>query len=127
MWWPADPCTDEELLNTPNVVLVDADGVKYRLGPVVVTGADIGSARVVAPTAGQPHWSVNFRLTPDAARRFDRATERLAEILPPRQIATIVHGRVVEAPTVESPAIGRSGQIGNLTEAQARSLVARLS
>jgi hypothetical protein len=123
---PGEPCTSEELLHAPHVVLVDDAGVKYRLGPVVVTGADIATAHALPPTAEIPFWIVTFHLTPSATTRFAEVTERQAEVLPPRQIATIVDGRVVSAPTVQAPITSGDVQVDNLTEAEAKSLVARL-
>jgi hypothetical protein len=122
-----DPCTTAELLHAPNIVLGDHTGVRYRLGPVVVTGDDIVSARALTPTAEIPTWQVNFKLTPSARERFAAVTERLAEVLPPRQIAIVVDGSVVSAPTVQAPITSGLVQLGSLTAAEARSLVAQLS
>ena len=121
---PRDPCTAEELLRAPRIVLTDAAGLKYRLGPVIVTGDDVASAR--ASSAGGS-WGVSIRLTPSASRTFAFVTARMAEYLPPRQIAEIVDGQIVSAPSVEAPVAGGGLQIvGDITEAQARALAARL-
>jgi preprotein translocase subunit SecD len=115
-----------QTLDSDRIVLVGSKPrAKYTLGPVVLDGSDVLRAVAVKQMGGfQPYWEVHFRLTAEGARRFADATREAVG----RQIAIIVDGQVVSAPTVQAPI--RNGQ-GVITcacdEERARALAAQLN
>lgn len=100
----------------------DAEGVKYLLGNAAVEGG------VVTATAvkGALRWTVALQLD-------DEATEALADLTTqlvgsPTQVALVLDGEVLSAPTVAS--VIDTGQLqlaGGLTETEATELASRLS
>lgn len=105
------------------IVLVASDSRdKYILGPVVIDGADVVRA-VAVPPNGFAEWHVNFKLTPDATKRFAEATTAAVG----EQLALIIDGQVVSAPTVEQPIFHGSVAItGGYDEEEAKALAAQL-
>ena len=105
--------------------------VKYRMGPVLMTGESLSTARAVFndplavadPSAAG--WTVSFRLTDEGSRRFKEITERLA---PPegqpgtKQLAIVLDRRVESAPVVQSAISDRGEITGNFTEDEAKDL-----
>lgn len=102
---------------------------KYLLGPVMVNGTQIASARPAAATADRPDWRVLLTFTSVGSATFATATTRLAaQQAPADQFAAVLDGQVLTAPQVLSPITGGSAEIsGNFTPAQARSLAAQLA
>jgi preprotein translocase subunit SecD len=136
---PRNPDTGQ-FLSSGNVVSYDdtnndgrfTDGVdiKYQLGPVVITGADLTKATAVYVTANsanptaQTGWQVTFNLNKSGAKKFGDATTKLVG----KQLAIILDGVVQSAPTVQSAITGGSGQItGSFTEQQAKNLAVVLN
>ena len=121
---PASGCLDPLIAADRSIVLLAADGsAKYRLGPALISAADVTRASAKAPR-GNAGWEVDIRLTPDASKRFSDITSRLVG----RQIAIVVEERVVTAPTVVGRITGGEVVIvGNFTEQEARDLAERLA
>jgi protein-export membrane protein SecD/preprotein translocase SecF subunit len=102
------------------VVLLDKDKNKLRLGPVELTGDDIRSAEAVLPsqngTTGVT-WSVTLKFKPDGTKRWKALTGRLAcEPIqaPTRQIAIILDHVVEQHPEVSDQVACNQG-IGDTT------------
>jgi preprotein translocase subunit SecD len=103
---------------------------KYVLGPVLIDGRDVAQAFAV-PTStlsGTSGWQVEFKLTPEGAKKFEIATKNALHAQPPgNQIAIIVDGRVISAPIVQAPIRNGIGIItGNYDEQRAKTLAAQL-
>lgn len=103
----------------------DRDGQQnYLLGP----GADL--ADIVEPGAQQQiiggEWSVSVGLSPDGSSAFDEfAAECFSstDACPTGQLAIVLNGEVVSAPTVQEPSFGEELTIsGRFSEAEAREL-----
>jgi protein-export membrane protein SecD len=105
--------------------------VKYRLGPVLMTGDGLSTARAVFndplavrdPSAAG--WTVSFRLTDEGSKRFEEITQRLAP--PPDQpgtkrLAIVLDRRVESAPVVQSAISDRGEITGSFTEPEAKDL-----
>jgi preprotein translocase subunit SecD len=112
-------------LDRDRIVLVAADSRdKYILGSVVIDGADVVRAVAVrSQVIGMAGWHVDFKLTPDATKRFAVATSAAAG----KQLALIINGQVVSAPVVEEPI--RHGYVtitGGYEEEEAKALAAQL-
>ncbi len=134
--WKSTPVTcaprDDELikciaatLDRDRIVLVSSDSRdKYILGPVVIDGADVVRAVAVrSQVIGMAGWHVDFKLTPDATKRFAVATTAAVG----KQLALIIHGQVVSAPVVEEPILHGSVAItGGFDEEEAKALAAQL-
>lgn len=115
-----------QTLDSDRIVLVGSKPrAKYTLGPVVLDGSDVLRAFAVKEIGGfQPYWVIDFRLTVEAARRFADATREAIG----RQIAIIVDGQVVSAPTVQAPIRNGHGVITcACDEERARALAAQLN
>ena len=118
-----------EALRRQEVVFMDIAGEpKYRLGPVEITGDAIdGAAAVYDPGSGGAvgtGWRITFDLTGEGADIFSEVTTRLLG----RQLAIVVDGEVISAPTVQSAITGGTGEIsGSFTEARAKDLATQLN
>jgi len=103
---------------------------KYILGPVLIDGRDVAQAIAVRTStfSGTPGWQVEFRLTPEGAKKFATATTNAVHAQPPgNQIAIIVDGRVISAPIVQAPIRNGNGVIAaNFDEPRAKALAAQL-
>jgi len=103
---------------------------KYKLGPVLITGASFTKSTAVYVTANsnnptaQPGWQVNFNLNSAGAKTFGDITKRLVG----KQLAIVLDNVVQSAPTVQSAITGGQGQItGSFTEQQAKNLAVVLN
>jgi preprotein translocase subunit SecD len=116
-------CVDQTL-DSNLIVLVGARRDKYILGPVVLDGSDVLQASAVKQIGYQPGWEVRFELTAEATQRFADATKEAVG----KQIAIIVDGQVVSAPTVQDPILNGTGVItGSFDEERAKALAAQLN
>ena len=117
------PCTEDELVNAPSLVLQDAEGVRYALDAAIANGDDVVAATAVKVPG---EWVVNFELGPDATARFAAITTALAPLPqndPAKRIAVVVDGEPVSVPAVQSPITSGSGQIaGGYTQGAAQAL-----
>ncbi|TDD71147.1 protein translocase subunit SecD [Actinomadura rubrisoli] len=86
---------------------------KYILGPVRVLGEDVRSANAMPPDPqqGQASWSVSLQFNGKGSRQFGEATTEAyksyqqAAGSPRSQIAIILDGQVVSAPSINQGAI----------------------
>jgi len=119
-------------LDQDRIILVGStpDHDKYVLGPVLIDGRDVAQAMAVRSSTfgGTPGWQVQFRLTPEGAKKFATATTNAVHTQSPGdQIAIIVDGRVVSAPIVHEPIRNGTGIItANFDEQRAKALAAQL-
>jgi len=101
--------------------------IKYKLGPVQITGDMISKATAVFSSASQtavPEWLVDFQLTKAGTSKFAQVTTALNQ----KQLAIILDRDVISAPTIQEPITGGSGQItGNFNEQRARDLATVLN
>jgi preprotein translocase subunit SecD len=106
------------------------DGLKYVLGPALLVGTDVSGAsaslqtdRNGNPTGG---WQVNLNFTGAGTKKFANATTKInisTEQSPQDQIAIVLDGQVVSAPSINEPITGGSAQItGSFTQAEATDL-----
>ena len=100
------------------VVACDQDGkAKYILGPVRVQGQQVSGATAVPPDTqqGQSSWIVNLKFKSQGAQQFYEVTSqayRAQAGSPQRQVAIILDGMVVSAPSIDNgPISGGSAQI----------------
>jgi preprotein translocase subunit SecD len=93
-----------------------ATGVYLVRRVAAITGSDLRNARPTIDEFNQP--AVSFTLNSDGAAKFGRVTSENLQ----RQLAIILDGRVMSAPTIESR-IDREGRItGNFTNQEAADL-----
>ncbi|MGN6243448.1 MAG: protein translocase subunit SecD [Motilibacteraceae bacterium] len=106
------------------------DGLKYVLGPALLVGTDVSGAsaslqtdRNGNPTGG---WQVNLNFTGDGTKKFANATTKIninTQQSPQDQIAIVLDGQVVSAPSINEPITGGSAQItGSFTQAESTDL-----
>jgi preprotein translocase subunit SecD len=118
--------------NNTQIVACDSTGVKYVLGAPIVLGTQLKSPSAqIQSTNGE--WVVTFNLTGTASKNFgdkttqmynayyDTSTGTSSSVLD--EFAIVLDGRVVEAPIVQQPITGGSGQItGNFNQKSATDL-----
>jgi preprotein translocase subunit SecD len=123
------------LRSDPNKPLVtcSTDGTaSYILGPVEVSGSDIGDASASLETNSQGatgvDWQVNLNFKNDGPAKFAKVTSRLVNLEAPRnQFAIVLDGLVISAPRTNQAITGGQAQItGNFTQADAQSLANQL-
>ncbi|HEU5157076.1 MAG TPA: protein translocase subunit SecD [Streptosporangiaceae bacterium] len=100
------------------VVACEQDGsAKYVLGPVRVQGEQVSGATAVPPNTqeGQSSWIVNLKFRSRGAQQFYEVTTEASRAQagsPQRQVAIILDGLVVSAPSIDNgPISGGSAQI----------------
>jgi hypothetical protein len=108
--------------DSDNVILCDADGFRYGLGPSALPAAPVTSATPEQGSDG--NWVVAIQLDDAATADFATFTRKLAEFHPPlNQAAIVINGVVVTAPAVAAEISGGTLQItGPLNEQDARAL-----
>jgi preprotein translocase subunit SecD len=107
----------------PRIVLLGPAGDKFVLGPRIVDASDVEDAAPHPDAPPSSGWSVSVSLTADGTAAFQTATETTVG----SRIAILVDGRIVSAPTVQTPIT--SGDVvvtSGLTERRATSLATRL-
>jgi preprotein translocase subunit SecD len=111
-----------------SIVAHDLDGNRLRLGPAVLTDADVTRAAVL-PTPDGSNFLVLVDLDPTGRRKLRTATESMVDGTDPaNRLAFVVDGVVVNAPAVHVPIDSGELQLsGGLTEEQARALAEELS
>ncbi|GAA2090390.1 protein translocase subunit SecD [Actinomadura alba] len=93
------------------VAACDQDGTaKYILGPVRVEGRQVSSADPVPPdpTQGRASWSVSLNFRAQGAKEFGAVTTDASNAqagTPQRQVAIVLDGTVVSAPSIDRGAI----------------------
>jgi hypothetical protein len=110
-----------------NVILCDADGFRYGLGPSALPASPVAAA---TPSQGADgSWAVTVELDADATPAFMAFTRRLAQFHPPlNQAAVVINGVVVTAPAVSEPIRGNSIQVtGPFSREDAEALAAALA
>ncbi len=102
---------------------------KYLLGPAILTGSELTSAKAVNDTTNGAGWMVQLDFTAAGAKKFADATGRLAQNqMPQNEFAIVVDGGVVSAPYVNQALTDGTAQIsGGFTEKEARDLAAKLN
>ena len=100
------------------VVACDQDGqAKYILGPVRVQGQQVSDADALPPNAqqGQNSWTVSLKFKSQGAQQFAQVTREAFQAqagTPQRQVAIVLDGMVVSAPSIDNGAItGGNAQI----------------
>jgi preprotein translocase subunit SecD len=110
-------------LDAPSIVLLGPAGDKYVLGPRIVDAGDVENAAAHPDAPPSSGWSVSVNLTADGTAALQSATETTVG----SRIAIVVDGRIVSAPTVQTPiASGDVVVTSGLTERGATSLATRL-
>ena len=107
--------------------------LKYRLGPVIISGGDMKKATAVLSGGSQTQittqWTVQFELNGSGSDAFGEATTKAVTLPPPQnQIAIVVDREIISSPRVDSPITGGTGVIsGGFTEQEAKDLATQLN
>lgn len=110
-------------MKTPegNVIASDADGSIFLLGPVMLTGNELKTARSEFDQLGRP--SVSLEFDSEGAELFSKATEKTVG----HRLAMVLDGSVISAPNVNERISGGRAQItGRFTNAEAANLAIML-
>lgn len=111
----------------------EVDGtIKYLLGPVEVTGAEVADASSSIATTQQGAstgtWQVAIDFNDDGARAFSAVTTRLTALPPPQnQFGIVLDKRVISAPVSRAVITdGNASITGNFTQETAKTLADQL-
>ncbi|MEU4166794.1 hypothetical protein AB0F46_07915 [Streptomyces sp. NPDC026665] len=126
------PAAEREARAQDSVALCGSDGgasgsrVKFALGPTAVDGTHVSSAK--AADDRQTGWVVRLGFDRTGARQFSDMTGSLAQkAAPQNQMAIVVDGSVISAPSVSQRLDGDAVEIsGSFTRASAEELAATL-
>jgi preprotein translocase subunit SecD len=112
---------------SPDGTACGADGTRYTLGKVALDGTHV--AEVKAGQGTDLSWVVNLTLDDAGSKSFEQLTAELAtKTAPQNQLAIVVRGRVVTAPTVMSPIPGGKVQLSsNFTRSDAEKTAADIT
>lgn len=89
----------------------------FRLGPTLMTGKALSSARVDFDQLGRP--KVDLQFNPEGAQRFEEITGRLVG----KQLAIVLDKKVISAPVVQQKISGGRAEItGKFTTTEANNL-----
>lgn len=110
----APPAEDPSGLSNDLQYLVDADGTTYLVGPNLIPSNPVETAKSeLDPQSGR--FQVVLSLTPQGSKDFDAMAAASLD----RQIALVLEGRIVSAPTINSARFNGTVNIsGNFTEAE---------
>lgn len=115
------------------LITCEADsGLKYILGPVEVTGAQIADATSGLIQSGTGvstgEWGVFLEFTGEGTQAFREVTERLVTLEGVRnQFAIVLDGQVISAPrTISAITDGRPQISGNFTQESSKTLADQL-
>ena len=113
---------------TQPLITCDDQGVKYLLSAPVIEGTQLKSAAPAAPDQQSVQWRVNLTFNGDARKIFANVSQQIANqnsaiTGQQKQFAIVLDGKVISAPTVNSPILNGSAEIsGSFTQASAQSL-----
>ncbi|MEV4267376.1 hypothetical protein [Kribbella sp. NPDC049584] len=90
----------------------DAKGMRYTLGKVELDGSNVTDVKAAMQENGVGGWYVGLTLDSTGATLFEQLTAALAKQTPPaNQLAIVVRGQVVTAPSVQSAIPGGKVEI----------------
>ncbi|GAA2799508.1 SecDF P1 head subdomain-containing protein [Kribbella solani] len=111
----------------PKGTACDEKGNRYTLGKVELDGSNVSGVKLdTQKTTGD--WLIAVTLDAEGAKLFEQLTAGLAKQNPPaNQLAILVRGQVVTAPTVMSAIAGGKVEItGGFTRADAEGVVNKI-
>ncbi|WP_203979878.1 protein translocase subunit SecD [Planotetraspora silvatica] len=113
--------------NKQIVACSDDGSARYILDKAAVQGTEVSGAQAgTDPTTGE--WIVNITFKSKGASQFADITRRITTLTPPRnQLANVLDGVVIVAPTIEEAIPGGSARIsGNFTQVSSTALADQL-
>jgi hypothetical protein len=112
---------------SPDGTACGSDGTRYTLGKVALDGTNVSAVEAAQGT--DLAWVVNLTLDDEGSKSFAQLTTGLATKTPPQnQLAIVVRGKVVTAPTVMSAITGGKVQLSsNFTRADAEKTAADIT
>jgi hypothetical protein len=106
------------------LVACDRQSVKYALKPAFLTGAEVAQAHAEFDAQNGTGWLVQLSFTSNGSKLWADFTAASVG----KQVAVVLDGKVVSAPTIQEAITGGATQIsGNFTQADATDLAARLT
>jgi preprotein translocase subunit SecD len=106
---PLDPTQPGQFdIPTQPLLACDEQGNRYLLGPSLIEGTDVSDASAGIPQGGVSY-VVNLDFNSSGANQFGDVTTRIAGT--GQQLAIVLDGQVVSAPTNEQPILGGRAEI----------------
>ncbi|MER7244423.1 hypothetical protein [Kribbella sp. NPDC000426] len=114
---------------SPAGTACDAKGMRYTLGKVELDGSNVTDVKAAIQENGAGGWYVGLTLDSKGATLFEQLTAGLAKQTPPaNQLAIVVRGEVVTAPSVQSAIAGGKTEIsGGYDRDSASQLVEKIT
>ncbi|HEX6517965.1 MAG TPA: protein translocase subunit SecD [Nocardioidaceae bacterium] len=109
------------------LITCDDRGIKYLLSTAMIQGTQLTDASAGIPQ-NQVQWVVNLSFDSSARKTFADVTSQIANQTSPitgqqKQFAIVLDGKVISAPTVNSPIPNGQAEIsGNFTQTEAQTL-----
>ncbi|MDT9685351.1 protein translocase subunit SecD [Streptomyces sp. TRM76323] len=100
------------------LVLPDEGGLRLRLGPPSLSGADVAEAKAVLDPSSGLGWYVDVEFTDEGGDGWARLTGRAACAAPgdpARRVAIVLDGEVISSPQVDEAIGCRAGIVGGST------------
>lgn len=114
----------------PDGTACDAKGMRYTLGKVELDGSNVTEVKSgIQQGSTTGGWYVGLTLDDEGTKLFAQLTSSLSRETPPaNQLAIVVRGQVVTAPTVQSAIAGGKIEIsGGYTRDSAEQLVGEIT
>ncbi|WP_371407097.1 hypothetical protein OHA10_16520 [Kribbella sp. NBC_00662] len=114
----------------PDGTACDAKGMRYTLGKVELDGSNVTEVKSgIQQGSTTGGWYVGLTLDEEGTKLFAQLTSSLSRETPPaNQLAIVVRGQVVTAPTVQSAIAGGKIEIsGGYTRDSAEQLVGEIT
>ncbi|MFD3405651.1 hypothetical protein ACFWUU_33505 [Kribbella sp. NPDC058693] len=108
----------------------DAKGMRYTLGKVELDGSNVTEVKTgIQQGSTTGGWYVGLTLDPEGTKLFAQLTSSLSKANPPaNQLAIVVRGQVVTAPSVQSAIAGGKIEIsGGYTRDSAEQLAGEIT
>lgn len=127
--WPCNDTTKPlDVPSKPMITCDQANQTKYLLGPVIVPGTEVKTARADPPGAspGKFSWTVSLDLKPKGQAAWADYTSKHNVTVSPNdignQVADTLDTKVIVASTIQSTIAGTTEISGNFDEASATNL-----
>ena len=113
--------------DAPSDAIVSCDrngGAKFILGPAEVLGRQVTKAAAAIDQSTGSGWYVTLSFNGEGTKKFGALTSRVTSLAPPlNQVAIVLDGLVVSAPSINEAINSGSAQItGNFTQIEANDL-----
>lgn len=115
-------------LNTSGWICDDETSTAYLVGPAALAAGDVAKVRADHLKHSGGHWAVYLTFTEVGTTKFAALTQDVSQAQPPaNQLMMVVDGKVVSAPSVQTPVEGGVVVLsGDYSKDEAKALAAAI-